>query len=246
MRRIEFAAPLCARLCGVAIAPPMPSPEYDSVREHPVSHGQRALWFLHHMDPSNPAYNVHFVARIHSTVDGSAMHHTFQRLVDRHAPLRSTFHLVEDRIVQRVSERLAVHFDAQTLAGATPEDVKDRLVQLASAPFDLERGPVFRVTLIQRAADEHYLLVNAHHIVTDMWSCVVLMEEMAAVYAAEAAGVAIDLPSLPIEYADYVQWQSRMLSSSEGERQWTHWKEALAGDLPTLDLATDHARPAVE
>ena len=25
---------------------------------HPLSYGQRALWFIHHLDPSSPAYNI--------------------------------------------------------------------------------------------------------------------------------------------------------------------------------------------
>ena len=48
------------------------------------------------------------------------------------------------------------------------------------------------------------------------------------------------------QHADYVRWQQSMLQSEEGGRHWQYWQNALAGDLPVLNLPTDRPRPAVQ
>src|SRR5207249_1807356 len=73
-----------------------------------------------------------------------------------------------------------------------------------------------------------------------------LVEEMATLYEAERAGVAVELAPLEHSFADYVRWQERMLSSPEGERHWDYWREALKGDLPALELPCDRPRPRLE
>ena len=36
------------------------------------------------------------------------------------------------------------------------------------------------------------------------------------------------------------------LSSPEGERLWSYWKEELSGGLPPLAVPTDNARPTLQ
>jgi amino acid adenylation domain-containing protein len=43
-----------------------------------------------------------------------------------------------------------------------------------------------------------------------------------------------------------VRWQAEMLAGAEGERQWQYWRSKLSGELPVLNMATDHPRPAVQ
>ena len=155
------------------------SPARPSVAEHPLSQGQRALWFLHQLDPSGSAYNVHLPVRIHSPVDVDAMRRTFQKLVDRHAPLRCTFGVRDGHPFQRVARRLPVRFEVFPASGCDPRALNRLLLEKSHEPFDLEHGPVFRVALFTLNPEEHILLVSAHHIATDMWSTLVLMEEMA-------------------------------------------------------------------
>src|SRR5262249_14872391 len=51
---------------------------------------------------------------------------------------------------------------------------------------------------------------------------------------------------LPIQYADYAVWQRQQLQGEALEKQLEYWKHRLAGATPTLDLPTDHPRPAVQ
>ena len=46
-----------------------------------------------------------------------------------------------------------------------------------------------RATLLRLAEDDHVLILNTHHIISDGWSLGVLMHELAALYEAFAANL---------------------------------------------------------
>src|ERR1044072_3606812 len=68
--------------------------------EHPLSHGQRALWFLHQLDPQRAAYNMSAAARIPGDSDIGNLRRALQTLVDRRPSLRTTFIVREAEPVQ--------------------------------------------------------------------------------------------------------------------------------------------------
>ncbi|HEX6864352.1 MAG TPA: AMP-binding protein, partial [Thermoanaerobaculia bacterium] len=112
-------------------------------------------------------------------------------------------------------------------------------------PFDLEEGPLFRTTLLGLAPEDHALLTNTHHIVSDGWSIEILVRELAALYPAALSGEASPLPPLPLQYADYARWQRRWFEGEALAEQLSWWKERLAGPPPALELPADRPRPAV-
>ena len=67
----------------------------------------------------------------------------------------------------------------------------------ASAPFDLEQGPLLRVGLF-RGEGAPVLAVVVHHIVADGWSLGILLAELGALYAAAVRGEAAALAPLPV------------------------------------------------
>jgi amino acid adenylation domain-containing protein len=217
--------------------------ETASDGEFPLSHGQRALWFLHKFVPQSAAYNVNLAARIESRIDVDALRQALQALTDRHAVLRAAFPDRAGVPVMRVPAQAPVHFALVDASGWTGEAIEADLTDHAHQPFDLETGPIFRVRLYARPPHEHILLVSVHHIVYDAVSLAVLLDELGTLYGAAAAGRAATLPPLRYQFADYVRWQNALLENAAGERLWAYWKQELAGDLPDLNLPTDRPRP---
>jgi amino acid adenylation domain-containing protein len=220
-----------------ASAPQRVGPEHG---DHPLAHNQLSLWFLHQLDPLSPAYNVPSAVRLRGPVDTDALRRSFQTLVDRHAALRTTFPIVDGEPRQRVAESATVWFTEENAA----EALSARLAEEARRPFDLSAGPLLRVILF-RHADETVLFVAFHHIVVDLWSLGLLLEELGSLYPEITA-----LPEPPLRYTDAVAWQRERLAGPEGERLWAWWQERLsgpeAGELPTLSLRTDRPRPMVQ
>ncbi len=123
---------------------------------------------------------------------------------------------------------------------------KQLAAEEAALPFDLAHGPLWRAALLRLAEQEHVLLLTLHHIVTDGWSVGVLIRELTTLYEAYRRGEASPLPELPIQYADFAEWQREWLQGDVLEKQMSYWREQLAGSSGVLELATDHARPSVQ
>jgi len=239
---------LAAQIVGlrqqkVSAAPPVVPVTEREAGEYPLSYGQRSLWFLHQMAPDSPSYNVAGVVRICAALDVPALRRSFEKLVERHASLRTTFHAAHGVPSQRVHERMALAFAEEDAATWSEEELNQRLVELAHRPFDLAAGPLLRLWLFKRSAEEHILLSVVHHIVNDLWSASVLLDELGALYSAERSGAAALLPPITLRYTDFVYWQEQMLNSAEGERLWQYWREHLGSKPDVLHLPTDKPRP---
>ncbi len=213
---------------------------------YPLSYNQQGIWFLYQLAPESTIYNVTFSARICSDLSIPALRGAFQALVDRHPSLRTTFFVDAGNPVQQVHEQRNIHFEETDAAAWSADELKARLVEDAYRPFDLEQGPLLRVSLFKRSEREHVLLLAVHHIVIDFWSLALILNELNVLYPAHKAGVTAVLPPLDLEYTDYLRWQNEMLSGPQGEKLWSYWRKQLAGPLPVLNLPTDRRRPPIQ
>ncbi len=207
----------------------------------PLSHGQRALWFLHQLAPNSPAYNMPLALRICSHVDVQALRSTWQELVDRHDSLRARFVTRDGDPLLEVERHKEVCFQQIDASSWSDQHLK-RQVQIAyEHPFDLARGPVLKVYLFTRSPRDHVLLAVAHHIIMDGWSVGLLLDEFCARYRAHLAGARLPTSRAAPQFGDYVAWQNALLASAEGARLRQFWHDQLAGELPVLHLPS--ARP---
>ena len=231
------------------ISPPLPlSPTKSEGHPlaSPLSYGQRSLWFLHQLAPASAAYNIAQAVQIHSEVDISALKKAFQRLVERHASLRTTFKSDRGEPIQQIGEDIEVCFQLENAATWSDDVLNQRLVAETHRPFDLDLDRLMRVYLWQRSPQEYILLLVVHHIVTDFWSLAVMVQELGTLYQAEKDGNSVALPSLTLEYTDYAHWQSQMLEGDRGSHLWEYWQQQLSGELPVLQLPTDLPRPPIQ
>src|SRR6185295_17994828 len=129
-------------------------------------------------------------------------------------------------------------------------DRRERIVaRLASAvaglPFDLVRGPLVRALVVRGGAADHTAVIVLHHIVTDGWSTRILLRELAAFYRMKLQRSPMDLPDLPIQYADFAYWQRQWLQGEELNAQLAYWRSQLEA-LSVLQLPTDRPRPPLQ
>jgi aspartate racemase len=219
-------------------------------RRLPMSFGQERLWFLAQLNPQSAAYNVPVSRRWQGPLDLTVLQRCLDEIVRRHEVLRTTLMAVDGEPAQVVHPPTAVPLPVVDLADvpeAEREAAAERhALEEAERPFDLGRGPLFRASLIRFAAEDHLLLLTMHHAVTDGWSLDVLAEELKTLYAAFSLGQPSPLPELPLQYADFAQWQRERLGGAEGEAQLAFWRRHLGRPLPTLSLPTDRPRPTVQ
>ena len=134
---------------------------------YPLSDNQQGIWFLCQFAPESSIYNVSFAARIRAALDIPAFRRAFQALVDRHPSLRTTFAVHSGKPFQQIHEHRTVHFEEIDASAWRGDELQTRLVEETQRRFDLERGPVMRVSLFTQSAQVHVLLLVIHHIVVD-------------------------------------------------------------------------------
>ncbi|MGH8485082.1 MAG: condensation domain-containing protein, partial [Pseudomonas sp.] len=216
----------------------------------PLSYSQQRMWFLWHMEPDSPAYNVGGMARLSGVLDISRFEQALQALIVRHETLRTTFPSIDGVPYQCVHSDSTLHmhwldFSADD-AGVCEQRLQALADEQAHQPFDLERGPLLRACLVKAGEQEHYFVLTLHHIVTEGWAMDIFARELGELYEAFIDERESPLPALPVQYLDYSVWQRQWLEGGEGQRQLDYWKTRLGGEHPVLELPTDRPRPALQ
>jgi acyl carrier protein len=229
------------------------APPIDRVSRNtalPLSFAQQRLWFLEQLQPGNFAYNILGVIELKGALNVTALEQSLNEIVQRHEILRTTFPTVEGRPMQAIAPELRLTLPVVNLQELPLDkretEVRHLAIEEQKRPFDLERGPLLRVTLLQLDEAEYVMLFATHHIVFDGWSVGVLIRELAALYAAFNRGEPSTLPPLSVQYADFAVWQRKWLQGKVLETQLSYWKRQLDGTPTLLMLPTDRPRPSVQ
>ena len=209
----------------------------------PLSYAQERQWFLWQLEPESSAYHIPTALRLRGRLDIASLQRSFAALVERHESLRTRIARMGDEWVQVVSADVSLALEVEVQRGLDEQRLLERVEAEIARPFDLEQGPLLRVTLLEVDADEHVLVMVQHHIVSDGWSMQLMVEELVQLYAAYSRGLEVALPALPIQYADYALWQRSWMEAGEKERQLAYWTGLLGGEQPVLELPFDRPRP---
>ena len=183
------------------------------------------------------------VQRLRGALDPAVLGRALGRVVHRHEALRTVFEADDGEPRQRILPWAAADLRQQD---ATDEEHARALIRREPAePFDLSTGPVLRALLIRLADDDHVLALTLHHIAGDGWSLAVLRTELTAQYSALLDGAEADLPRLPVQYADFAQWERQTLSGPRLRKRLDYWLENLRDAPAVLELPADRPRPPV-
>jgi amino acid adenylation domain-containing protein len=216
----------------------------------PLSFPQERLYLLDRIIPGLAAYNVPTLVRVGATLDEALLQQALETIVARHEILRTTIRLIEGVPMQEVSAPRQVDMtiaDLRSNPGPGREaEARRFLGELARQPFDLSHDLLLRVGLVHLSAEQDLLLIVLHHAASDHASSTLLFAELDAVYGALRSGSAPAMPELPIQYADYAEWQREQLSGSLLDDSLEYWTKQLAGAPDRLELPTDHPRPSAQ
>lgn len=218
--------------------------------DSPLSFAQERLWFLDQLALVGSAYNTVIALRFQGVLHPGALERSLSEVIRRHESLRTRFKAVDGVAIQIVDPPEPMALPIRTVVNIPEEDRIRCIGRLSDEerqqPFDLEKGPIIRATLLELAADDHALLLSIHHIACDGWSFGILNRELAALYSAFSRGESSSLPELEAQYIDYTLWQRQWLQGDLFQKQLGYWREHLSGAPPQLELPTDRPRPALE
>ncbi|NQZ12812.1 MAG: AMP-binding protein, partial [Algicola sp.] len=220
----------------------------------PTSFAQQRLWFIDQMSGSSVQYNMPMALAFNGVFDENVVEQAFSRIIARHEPLRTVFVKSDsdDGVMQHIRAEFEFALTNIDLRGQSAQNqqlaVREAALNDANTPFDLSSDLMLRSTFIRLSAGEGVLLFNMHHIASDGWSMGLMTSEFWSHYLSIKsqfinAGEANPLPALPIQYADYAQWQQQFAKSGALDTQLDYWDQQLA-DLPQVHaLPLDRTRP---
>lgn len=213
----------------------------------PLSFAQQRLWFIEQLEGASATYNTPAAWRLVGPLNQEALKWSLTQIVQRHEALRTTFPTTDMGEVYQQINPASLHWSMVDLTHLTSEAQAQTCLHRTrlevETPFDLSTGPLFRVQLFCLNPQEHLLLLTMHHIISDGWSIGLLMRELITLYQAAIDGQTLQLPPLPIQYADYAHWQREQLSGKRLEQLLGYWKEQLDSAPTLLELPTDRPRP---
>ncbi|MBL3658751.1 non-ribosomal peptide synthetase [Fulvivirga sediminis] len=205
--------------------PIAPSKEY-----YVLSPAQRRLYFLNQMNAGTLAYNMPQFLVVNGDLDFEKFETAFKKLIDRHASLRTSFHMVDGMPMQKVHSAVDFSINYSSDKNINETDLHARL-----CPFDLTKAPLLSVDLIRKTNDKYFLIVDIHHLVTDGASQGILINDLKTLYEEE-------LPALKTDYKDYAEWQNTEQYSEMVRTQKQYWERQFATSPENLALPTDFAR----
>lgn len=220
---------------------------------YPVTSSQSRLWRLDRLNVAPTAYNLYDAYELTGTLDVPVLEEAFRRLIARHEALRTTFR--EDttgEAVQIVHDSLPWRLEQIDLRSEADPAAEAQRLAAANGEyhFDLVAGPLLRVVLarLPDAAGEpvHVLLFNIHHIVADVWSLGVLVNDLAEIYSALRHDRQPELPELAVQMRDMAVWQAARADSGALDDDRAYWLQQFGTPVAPLELPRDRPRPPVQ
>jgi amino acid adenylation domain-containing protein len=229
----------------VKLPPLHAAPRTDHV---PLSFEQQRFWFLQQLTPAGNAYNVPKTVVLKTSI--ATLQQAMTELVVRHEILRTVFDTHDGEPIQiilppapvQLAQKDLSHFKGDEISGAIMKAALD----LGLDPIDLARWPVWNCIALSLGHGFSALVISIHHIASDGWSLNMLAGELRQLCRAIDDHANIELPPLPVQYADYAIWQHQWMHGEALEQRLAYWRQKLQGMPSELELQTDFPRPAIQ
>lgn len=199
----------------------------------PLQHGM-LFHCLYAPSAGNYVEQLHFTLR--GRLDPEATRRAWQAILDRHPPLRSSFHWEDmGKPVQAVHRHVELTIEEVDWRRLSAEEQHARfatyLLDERGQGFDLETPPLMRLSTFRLSDDVFRLAWRFSHLVLDGWSFGLVIQEFLTLYRTLARGSTIELPPAR-PYRDYVAWwQQKMPDGVED-----FWRSYLDGVSPQSPL----------
>ena len=204
-----------------------------------VSEGQKALFFFSQAYPQSPVYNVGYLWRIQGNCDLQRLREALVTLTLRHPILRSTFAKQEGILVRKVHEDWTLPFKTLEIESFGEEGLSEQYLSSLRRPFALEKEFSWAWTCVLEKQQPKYLILVWHHIVGDLWTQMIVMDELRSLLLQEP------LPEPSADYSEVVKEQQAFLASPKAKKEIAAWSEILGPSEP-IQLPLDLPRPKAD
>jgi len=198
-------------------------------------------------DEANRAYNLSVTLNISGQLNRDFLEQSIQELIDRHEALRSVFSSDASQIIISSKQILDLYFEnlSQKNDDQKRGFIADFIQSEVNTAFDLQNGPLYKLSLFKLGDNDHVLIFTAHHIICDGWSMGIFLDELGKLYSAKVKNEPSGLAE-GNSLTQYALDQKKFSQSIEFKQIEKFWVEQYKDSVPVLELPTDFTRPAVK
>jgi amino acid adenylation domain-containing protein len=212
---------------------------------YPLSPMQRGMLFHSLYAPDSGVYFEQLSCTLRGDLNVAAFQRAWQRVIDRHPILRTSFAWKNlDKTLQVVHRHVPLELEYRDWRVYSPAEQDARLESFLqngrARGLDLSRPPLLRLGLMQTAEDTHCFVWSHHHILLDGWSLPLILKEVFAYYEAFRLGQDLHLER-PRPYRDYIAW----LQQQDPVEAESFWRKTLSGFTAPTPLMVDRPAEAV-
>jgi len=203
-----------------------------------VSHAQKRLWLTCQFEEAKTAYNM-LSSYTLLNEDVSFLPEALHRMMERNEILRTSFHFIDNKLVQKIHKTGDVEVDIKFIDLTRVKDKAELLKSVSDefdgTEFDLGKAPLFKVACIKADPEFSLLFFVIHHIISDGWTMNIIKNEFAEIISALKNGQ--ELAAKEIQYKDFVQWHHEKISDGKSEK---YWLKKLSGNNELMRLPYDY------
>ena len=211
----------------------------------PLSFPQQRQLFLELLEPGTAVNNLSVFLKLEGKLDIAALQQSANKIIARHDALHTRFSFGSGLPIPEILIDTKITIPIVDLRQFEINEQMTEARRLAEKEvlktFDLTKAPLIRIKLYVLSDEKYLLLLVVHHTIADGWSLGVFLRELMMFYQEITSGKSTHLSELPVQYSDYAYWQST-IKKEELQSSMSYWKKQLAGQLPVLELPTDHQR----
>jgi len=207
----------------------------------PLTYPQRELWENSPVAPGDPANHVCSFFEVKGPITIEYCEAALRKVADRQEAMRTSFLPGKERplqIVRSVGEA-ALRYRELSPSESGPEALDEAMAKGFREPFDMVRGPLYRMEMLGRGPDDYVLAFTIHHAVADGWTLGAFIADLCSAYLivlqengklpAGMRRLADALPALPMTYSEWGAAERARWQPAEIERHAEYWRKRLAG-----------------
>lgn len=220
------------------------------VRLLPLTFPQRELWETSPVPPGDATNNIRSFIDITGPVTHAMCSEAVQLVAMRQEAMRTTFLPGKERPVQLLRRRAEARVQYREMSDprATDAGIIETMDEGFRQPFDLARGPLYRLQMVRRGPDHHALGLTIHHAIADGWTVTSFVEDLYAACIAiwrnsgkdmsRVSGMRDSLPPLTTTYSEWGAAERARWPAQEVASHASYWKERLAGASMLFDAGS--------
>lgn len=212
-------------------------------QEMQVSSTQRRMLFIWENTQNKAIYNMPILYKISNQLDEEIFIECLRRIVRRHEILHTIYGKNKADYYQTILENYDLEIKLIDMQGKKNEEIKTFLKKESERSFNLFKEIPVRSVLVRENTENWYWLLNTHHIAADGWSMGIFCNELNKEYNALIKGEGASIPELPVQYADFAEYENEYRNSDIAKKEKEYWIENLNGVNGILHFPVDKEIP---